>query len=635
MSMYRQLRLAVILSTFLALAGSMLASLLAARSYLTDQLTLKNADNATTLALSLSQRNPDPVEIELAASALFDSGHYAQITITDPEGRLIVERIAPEGNPDTPEWFVRLLPIAAKPGNAFISGGWKQIGEIHLVSHSRFAYRALWRSALQMVAALALAGLVSGYLGTLILRRLRRPLKAVINQARAISERRFITIKEPDVPELKTLAAAMNATVTRLKNMFEEEAGRLDAMRREANCDGLTGLANRAHFLARLRGTALAEDSAGGTLYLARVGDLAGINQTLGRETTDELLRRLAATIEELASALPDTLAARLNGADFALLVPSGVSAQLTGERLLEQLARVSEAFLPGSRSICLGAGRFPRGLEPSAILAAVDAALAAAEHKQDNALTLVDLYQNDESPCSAEEWAKRIARALDQRWVRLVSFPVRRLDGQLLHSECPLRLLFDEDGEWQPAGRFLPVAERLKLTPRLDLAAVALGLAELDGNPSLTGLAINLSASSIQSPEFRNELRSLLHRHAATSRLWLEVSEAGALAHFEAFRALCLELKDAGCQMGIEHFGRRFSEVGRLHDLGLDYIKVDASFIRGLHENPGNQAFLRGLSSIARGIGMIVIAEGVVSEPEREALAVAGFDGATGPLIR
>ena len=116
---------------------------------------------------------------------------------------------------------------------------------------------------------------------------------------------------------------------------------------------------------------------------------------------------------------------------------------------------------------------------------------------------------------------------------------------------------------------------------------------------------------------------------------IWLEVSEAGALAHFEAFRALCLELKDAGCQMGIEHFGRRFSEVGRLHDLGLDYIKVDASFIRGLHENPGNQAFLRGLSSIARGIGMIVIAEGVVSEPEREALAVAGFDGATGPLIR
>ncbi|MBK8525186.1 MAG: EAL domain-containing protein [Betaproteobacteria bacterium] len=140
--------------------------------------------------------------------------------------------------------------------------------------------------------------------------------------------------------------------------------------------------------------------------------------------------------------------------------------------------------------------------------------------------------------------------------------------------------LMFDEDGEWQPAGRFLPVAERLKLTPQLDLAAVALGLDELEARPELTGLAINLSASSIQLPEFRRELHALLKRRQGTARLWLEVSEAGALAHFDAFRALCIELMHVGCQMGIEHFGRQFSEIGRLHDLGLDYT-VDASFIR------------------------------------------------------
>jgi EAL domain-containing protein (putative c-di-GMP-specific phosphodiesterase class I) len=194
---------------------------------------------------------------------------------------------------------------------------------------------------------------------------------------------------------------------------------------------------------------------------------------------------------------------------------------------------------------------------------------------------------------------------------------------------------MFDEGGEWQPAGRFLPVAERLKLTPQLDLAAVELGLAELSDKPDLSGLAINLSASSIQSPAFRNELRALLRRHPATRRLWLEVSEAGALAHFEAFRALCLELKDVGCQMGIEHFGRQFSEIGRLHDLGLDYLKIDASFIRGLEANVGNQSFLTGLITIAHGIGMKVIAEGVASEAELAVLADVGFDGATGPGVR
>ena len=117
--------------------------------------------------------------------------------------------------------------------------------------------------------------------------------------------------------------------------------------------------------------------------------------------------------------------------------------------------------------------------------------------------------------------------------------------------------------------------------------------------------------------------------------RLWLEVSEAGALAHFEAFRALCLELKDVGCQMGIEHFGRQFSEIGRLHDLGLDYLKIDASFIRGLEANVGNQSFLKGLTTIAHGIGMKVIAEGVANEAELAVLADVGFDGATGPGVR
>ena len=85
---------------------------------------------------------------------------------------------------------------------------------------------------------------------------------------------------------------------------------------------------------------------------------------------------------------------------------------------------------------------------------------------------------------------------------------------------------------------------------------------------------------------------------------------------------------------MGLEHFGRQFSEIGRLHDLGLDYIKVDGSFIRGLDGNVGNQAFLKGLSTIAHSIGLKVIAEGVTSEADLRALGPVGFDGATGPAV-
>ena len=172
MSMYRQFWLAIVVSTLLALLGSLLASTLSARAYLSEQLSIKNADNAAALALSLSQQNPDEVTVELTVSALFDSGHYELIRVTDPFGKTMVERLAPAGEFDVPAWFARQLPITATPGRAQISKGWQQFGAIELVSHSRFAYRALWKSVWEMVGALAAAGLVGGFLGSMVLRRL-------------------------------------------------------------------------------------------------------------------------------------------------------------------------------------------------------------------------------------------------------------------------------------------------------------------------------------------------------------------------------------------------------------------------------------------------------------------------------
>ena len=153
MSMYRQLWLAIIVSMLLALAGSLLASMLSARAYLESQLSIKNSDNAAALALSLSQSEPDAVSVELTVSALFDSGHYRLIRVVDPNGATIVERSAAASELGAPEWFARLLPINAAPGQAQISNGWKQFGTITLISHSRFAYGALWNSVLKMIGA--------------------------------------------------------------------------------------------------------------------------------------------------------------------------------------------------------------------------------------------------------------------------------------------------------------------------------------------------------------------------------------------------------------------------------------------------------------------------------------------------
>ncbi len=636
MSMYRQLWLAMIVSMLLALGGSLLASMLSARGYLESQLSIKNTDNAAALALSLSQNNPDAVTVELAVAALFDSGHYELIRVLDPLDKTLVERVAETGEIDVPAWFVRMLPIKAAPGIAQISKGWQQFGTITLISHSRFAYRALWNSAWQMMGALALAGLVGGYLGSIILRRLKAPLQAVIDQATAITERRFVTIDEPEVPELKQLATAMNATVVRLKAMFEEEATRLEAVRREANFDPLTGLANRSYFMARLHQALDAEDAQKGSLILVRLADLAGINRRLGRAGADDFLKRASACIGRCAERHSAGIAARLNGADFAVILPGEADGGGAGELLLQDLIEAAAPFADSETVASLGVGKFSYGLDMGSLLARIDSALASAEAGGGNVVREEEADADDELPRTADQWSQMIHRALDRSWVRLVSFPVADLDGRLLHRECPLRLMFDEKGEWLPAGRFLPVAERLKLTPALDLAAIALGLQELKSKPELTGLAINLSASSLEDKTFHGKLMALLRTERnAAFRLWLEVAEGGALKHLAMFRELCQGLKAVGCRVGLEHFGRQFSRIGELHDLGLDYLKVDASFVHGIESNSGNQAFLKGLGGIAHSIGLQVFAEGVTSDAELDALKRLGFDGATGPAVK
>ncbi len=635
MSMYRQLWLAIIISTLLALVGSLLASTLSARSYLEAQLTMKNADNAAALALSLSQQKPDAVVVELAVSALFDSGHYESISVLNPDGNTMITRSGAIEVAAVPDWFMQLLPIEAMPGKAQISSGWTQFGTIILKSNSSFAYAALWHSVVEMALAELIAGVVGGFLGNLILRRLRKPLQTVIDQAQAITDRRFVTIAEPRVPELQQLGKAMNAMVGRLKAMFEEEARQLETVRREANCDQLTGLANRSFFMGRLHEALEREDSTGGTLLIIRVADLVGINHRLGRAATDDLLQRVGTIAASCVETHGDGTAARLNGADFAILLPGKTNARELAGQLLTGLIEETAAFVENGPSVWLGFGMFPPGLELGAVLAQVDAALAAAEADGTNGIREATMAASD-APRSAEEWSRLMKNALDHRRVKLISFPVANLAGGLIHSECPLRLKLNEQSEWLPAGQFLPMAERLKLTAQLDLCAIELGLTELGKNSTLGGLAINLSGSSLENAVFLPRLLELLRQHgAAARRLWIEVAEASALRHLEAFKTLVLAVKAGGSRIGIEHFGRQFSQIGRFHDLGLDYLKVDASFVRDLHNNPGNQTFLKGLTHIAHSIGMLVIAEGVASEGELQALKSVEFDGATGPAIK
>lgn len=326
--------------------------------------------------------------------------------------------------------------------------------------------------------------------------------------------------------------------------------------------------------------------------------------------------------------------AGRLNGADFALLAVGEDDAAAVVRQVREGLDAALASAAPATAQLPLpvGACAFAPGCTAKALLVRTDGALAAAEQEGERAVRIADPHRPPLAHADLDGWRTAIEAALATDRLQLARFPVLAGDGSLMHHEAPVRIHMD--GEWQSAGYFMPWAARLGLMGRIDAAVVERALAAIQAGEAAQG--INLSAESLCDAGFRTRLEVLLAAHPEGARaLWVEVPEYGVVQHPAEFRELCGVLRPLGCRIGIEHFGCRFDRIGDLHELGLDYVKVDASLVRGIDNETGNQGVLRSLCVLAHGLGIRVIAEGVESAAERATLVALGADGMTGPGVR
>lgn len=636
MSFVKQLWLAIALVMSLAFGGSLVVSVMSARHYLEQQLQLKNIDNATSLALSLSKMDKDPVTMELQIAAQFDMGHYRFIRITSPTGQAIAEKVYEGQLEGAPQWFANLIPVKAQPGQALIQDGWKQYGTLTLASQDQYVYKSLWDGSLNLLLWFVLGGLITGALGTVAIRLITRPLGDVVSQAHAIAERRFLTVNEPRTPELRAMTRAMNDMVLRLKSMFAEEATRLESLRIKVNSDPVTGLANREYFLSHLREILTGEQfGSTGSLVMVRLLHLNELNTVLGHQQADELLKDLGRVLSVNSHNRPGQRAGRVKGGEFAVVCPTFDSPQAAAQDIYQRLI---QDWLPRwepqfADLFHLAAVRYDRQQTLGSLLTQADQALAQAQAKGPNQWYAVE---NDAAKVSipAEQWRTLLTEAVTGGQLSLVFFPVVRQDAsQALHQEGVIRLRTDASGQLLSAGDFMPMAASLNLTAPIDLNVVKLAIEHLMKGQG--DVAVNLSAETIADFGFRNQLVQLLQGYPALcKRLLFEVPEYGVFRQFDAFRDLVRSLKLLGCRVGIEYFGQRFAESNKLADLGLDYIKVHPSYIHGLASNEGNQEFLKGLCHMAHTLGITVIALGVENKDDLPLLAQLGFDGATGPGV-
>jgi diguanylate cyclase (GGDEF)-like protein len=641
MSLLKQLFLAICVFLVVAFSGSFIVSLETSRSQLTDQLRAHAQDAATALGLTLTANIDDPAMVELMVTSIFDSGYYASIRVINiKDHSVLVERTSdPDDDDGAPAWFARLVDLRPEQGAALIMRGWEQAAQVQVVSHPRFALGRLWGMALGSLAWLSGCALLSAIFGGWLLRRQLRPLDDMTRQATAIAQREFRLLDNiPHTPELRRVVLAMNQMVGKLKQLFADEAARSDRLQEQAFQDSLTGLANRRLLDARLTQALLNTEYNGpGYVLTLRIDDLVGLNQRLGGQATDTLIRAVAELFRELMLTphRQQWLAARNRGGEFSMLMP-GITA-VDAEQLAENLSeRVTTLFQTGATDhqpvAFVGITDYHPGQSLEQLMRELDQALAMAEIHPHKPWAVATDYPH--SPAySPHDWRDWIDAALSEGKLLLYCQPVVACTDPdaIVHRKVLARLL-DSTGEAIAAGRFLPWIQRLGWSTRLDRLMLEHTLVALQHQPQ--PLALSLSSSTLNDPLAMAAIIETLNAHPAQARwLTLEADERN-LPVAATLQFLARGIIGSGYAFGLQHFGGLFSQIGNLSHLGLAYLKLDGSYIHAIDAHPDKRLFIEAVLRTTRSIDLPLIAEMVESSEEFEVLQELGVYGAMGRWI-
>ena len=616
----------------LVMLACSLLSIGIARRHVAEEINHASAAAASALA----QLELDAQGRAALAAARAAQEQWAAYELADAAGHPLLQHAHAKPGGAAPAWFVHAVPLDVSPARVQLPAGGTTGGSVSVLARTDRAHEFLWTLSWALLLAVALCGGLLVVTLTRVLRWARRPLEGFQEQIRALSERRLVSIAQPDVTEWVELSKALNVMVARVGLMLDEKDARLDAMKNETAHDALTGVASRGAFMQRLQ-QALADPqgSQSGSVVIVRAHDLVGMNQRCGRERTDDFLRAVTTALRTRVYPFEAQggLLARLNGADFCVLLPGVDRAALetwlaSAAKALTGLhdERISESW----NVAWLGASTYKFEEPFSDVLTRSDAMVMAAETRREP--YCITTPAEPLHLITVAQWRGLIETALDTGHVQLAFFPVQGREADLLHREALLRLR-SPDGTLMPAAAFIPPAIRTGRVTDLDLRAVELALAELARSPG--DVAVNVSPHSILRPIFQRRVEEMLQgAGAAASRLWIEVDELGLSESLDELQRFALSMKTLGCKVGIDHFGSRIFALPRLGRMGIGYIKLDREYGVGVHDQPGQRAFVRAIVEVSAAMGVKVIAEGLNDARDLSVLEEVGVDGATGPLV-
>ncbi len=452
---------------------------------------------------------------------------------------------------------------------------------------------------------------------------------ALVGLALLMSVNLGIRVREQNV-QLQDIAA----------RLAEENDRRREAearIRERAFTDGVTGLRNRLFAQDRLSGLIdLGPEGALGAVLLCDLDHFKVVNDALSHEVGDDLLREAAARLTRLASG--DAIVVNMGADAFMLVLDQLFAGEAEALARIQSLAaqavhEISRPYQLGERSVSLtasaGVATFAsRTSAATEVIGRAEMALQRAKKRgRNNVQVFVPSLQQE----SAERFRviDGLRQALDAGELALHYQPQVDTSGRLVGAEALMRWTSRSMGS-VPPSTFIPVAEETGLIHALGEWSLREGctcLARWDKEGAgFTGhLSINVSPWQLARPEFVDRLCETLEAtKVRPERLTLEITESAVLFDVNETVAKLKQIRPLGVHIALDDFGTGYSSLALIKDLPLDAIKIDQSFVRHLEEG-ANKHLIRVVVAIGAELGLHVIAEGVETAGELEALVALG----------
>jgi diguanylate cyclase (GGDEF)-like protein len=431
-------------------------------------------------------------------------------------------------------------------------------------------------------------------------------------------------------PMLFVLIVAMISIIAlfkRLTGSTRELAKREIEAQYLANHDALTGLPNRRRLATKLVELRNEHGAAGTAISVACI-DLdrfKDINDTLGHHAGDELIKAVARRIE--SRLLPGDMIARLGGDELAVIrLHQHVN---EGERLSNMI--ISSFDAPFS---VLG-----HEIETKASLGVTSATL---DRPFDDVMREADIALYEAKAMGRGRAAHFIApmaaklekrhaieldlrRAIANRELTISYQPIiEAATGRISSVEALVRWHSETHGHVSPE-LFVGIAEETGMMAGLGHFIIEQAMEDSQRWPHLT-TAINISPAQLRSATIVSELVGTAKRFGVSpNRITIEITETLLMASDARTLRLLNQLKEHGFSLALDDFGTGYSSLAYIRDFPFDRLKIDRRFIKGVDQDPQALAIVEGVVNFGRILGHEIIAEGIETEQEMQAMQRAG----------